>query len=108
VPDAEIEAIRQILAANPRPAELNERREGLDDLGGQYPLPTDVRVETANANGVAAEWTLTPEADPARAIPYLHGGGYISGSLTGHRHMMAHAGRRALVEAGAFIRFHCG
>jgi acetyl esterase/lipase len=74
---------------------LSERRKRLDALGGQYPLPTDVRVEAEEANGVTAEWTNTPEADPARVIMYLHGGGYTAGSLKSHRHMVAQAGREA-------------
>jgi len=95
MPDAEIEVIRQMLSANPRPAELSERRKRLDALGGEYPLPADVRVEAADANGVAAEWTVTPEANPANVILYLHGGGYTTGSLKSHRHMVAQAGREA-------------
>ncbi len=95
--DAEIDAIRRMLVARLRPADLAERRQRLDGLGAQYPLPADVRVEPVEANGVAAEWTTTPGADPARVILFLHGGGYISGSLRSHRHMIAQAGR----EAGA-------
>src|SRR3954470_20833121 len=93
--DAEIDVIRALLAAHPRPANLLERRSRLDALGAQYPLPPDVRVEPVVANGVAAEWTTTPEADPARVILFLHGGGYISGSIASHRHMIAQAGREA-------------
>ena len=93
--DAEIEAIRAILAATPRPREFGERRKRLDALGSHYPLPAGVHVEAVDANGVAAEWTTTPEADPSRAIMFLHGGGYISGSLDSHRHMIAQAGREA-------------
>jgi epsilon-lactone hydrolase len=95
--DTEIDAIRRMLAARPRPADLAERRQRLDGLGAQYPLPADVRVEPVEANGVAAEWTATPGADPTRVVLFLHGGGYISGSLLSHRHMVAQAGR----EAGA-------
>ena len=95
MPDPEIEAVRRLLEASPRPAGLRERRERLDALGRQYPLPTDVRVETADADGVAAEWTDTPEADPRKVILYLHGGGYIAGSPRSHRHMVAQAGREA-------------
>lgn len=93
--DAEIDAIRAILAARPRPAELGERRQRLDALGAQYKLPADVWVEAVNANGVAAEWTTTPGADPSCVILFLHGGGYISGSINSHRHMIAQAGREA-------------
>jgi epsilon-lactone hydrolase len=42
-----------------------------------------------------AEWTATPEADPTRVVLFLHGGGYVSGSLASHRHMVAQAGREA-------------
>ena len=99
MPDAEIEVIRKALEANPRPAGINERRRRLDALGGQYPVPADVRIEAADANGVAAEWTVTPEADPAKVILYLHGGGYTAGSLASHRHMVAQAGREARARA---------
>ena len=52
-------------------------------------------TEAAEANGVAAEWTTTPEAEPSRAALFLHGGGYVSGSLDSHRHMIGQAGREA-------------
>jgi monoterpene epsilon-lactone hydrolase len=93
--DAEIDVIRRLLASHPRPTDLSERRKRLDALGAQYPLPADVRVEPVNASGVAAEWTATPEADPSRVVLFLHGGGYISGSIDSHRHMIAQAGREA-------------
>ncbi len=64
-------------------------------LGEQSVLPPDVRVEPVVANGLAAEWTSTPGADPSRVLLYLHGGGYFSGSLASHRAMVAEAGRQA-------------
>ena len=93
--DAEIDAIRALLAARPRPTELAERRRRLDMLGAQYALPADIRVERADANGVPAEWTTSPAAEPGRVLLYLHGGGYASGSLVSHRAMVAEAGRQA-------------
>ena len=91
----EIDMVREMLASSPRPAELNERRSRLDALGTRYSLPADLRIEAADANGVAAEWTTTPEAEPSRAALFLHGGGYASGSLDSHRHMIGQAGREA-------------
>lgn len=93
--DPEVQVIRDLLASRPRPAELAERRRRLDALGGSYPLPADIRVEPTQANGVPAEWTEAPGADPSRALLYLHGGGYVAGSLTSHRPMVAEAGRQA-------------
>ncbi|HEV7260538.1 MAG TPA: alpha/beta hydrolase [Bosea sp. (in: a-proteobacteria)] len=86
-----------MLAAGPRPSDLPGRRQRLDDLTARYDMPEDVVVEPVDANGVKAEWTTTPAADPARVIMFLHGGGYVSGSIKSHRHMIAQAGR----EAGA-------
>ena len=93
--DAEIQAIRALLAARPRPPELAERRRRLDALGTQFGLPDDIRIEGTSANGVTAEWGQAPGADAARVLLYLHGGGYVSGSLASHRHVVAEAGRQA-------------
>jgi acetyl esterase/lipase len=81
VSDPEIDAIRAILAASPRPRGLTERRERLDGLGRHYGIPADFRLERVDADGVEAEWSTAPAADPTRAILFLHGGGYISGSI---------------------------
>jgi monoterpene epsilon-lactone hydrolase len=93
--DHEIEIIRTWLNERARPADASERRKRLDALGAQYPLPGDVQLDPVVANGIRAEWTTTPEADPAHAILFLHGGGYMAGSLVSHRHMIAFAGREA-------------
>jgi epsilon-lactone hydrolase len=95
--ESEIDRIRSRLASRPRPADLAARRQRLDGLGHDYPLAPDVRVETVDAGGVPAEWTSTSAAEDGRVLIFLHGGGYISGSLNSHRHMVAQAGR----EAGA-------
>lgn len=91
----EISAIRARLAAGKRPADLAGRRQRLDELTARYPMPADVMLEPVDADGVAAEWTSTPAADPERVILFLHGGGYVAGSIRSHRHMLAEAGRQA-------------
>ena len=96
--DVEIERIRALLVASPRSPELAERRKRMDMLGDLSPLPPDVRIESTDAGGVAAEWTWTPNADPNRVLLYLHGGGYVAGSLKSHRALVAEAGRRVGVR----------
>ena len=91
--DQEIDVIRAILLANPRPDELSERRKRLDDLGARYKIASDVRIESVEADGVSAEWSSTPHAEPTCAILFLHGGGYVSGSLTSHRPLTTEIGR---------------
>ena len=93
--DAEIAAIRAMLAAQPWPPDLGERRKRLDALWGAGALPAGVTITPVSAHGVKAEWGSTPGADPSRVLLYLHGGGYIAGSLLSHRITVAEAGRQA-------------
>jgi acetyl esterase/lipase len=93
--DTEIMALRAKLASRPRSPDYRQRRLDLDALGRAFPVPSDVSLEPVNANGVRAEWTATPGAAGDAAILYLHGGGYVIGSLDSHRHLVAEAGRAA-------------
>jgi epsilon-lactone hydrolase len=93
--DPEIAKLREIIAARPRASEIAQMRLDADERAQAFPLPADVTVQPVNANGVKAEWTSTPGADPSRVILYLHGGGYVICSLVSHRHLVAEVGRAA-------------
>ena len=91
--DPEIAALRALIASRSRTTDIARRRIDIDERGRGFGLPADVTVEKVSAGGVAAEWTATPGADETRAILYLHGGGYVIGSLESHRHVAAEVGR---------------
>ena len=91
----EIDALRAAIAARPQPADLAEMRKGIDARGLANGLAGDVTVTPVSAAGVNAEWTATPNAAANRAILYVHGGGYVIGSLDSHRHVVAEIGRAA-------------
>jgi len=93
--DAEIVALRAKLASRPRSDDYRQRRRDMDARGLQYSVAADVTVEPVTVNGVRAEWTSTPDDSSDAAILYLHGGGYVIGSLDSHRHLVAEAGRAA-------------
>jgi epsilon-lactone hydrolase len=95
VSDPEITALREVIAKRVRSDDIGQRRRDIDERGRQYKLAADVTVEPVTANGVKAEWSTTPDAERSRAILYLHGGGYVIGSLDSHRHVAAEAGRAA-------------
>ncbi len=97
--DRQITALRAKLAGRPRSDDYRQRRRDIDARGLAYGLPGDVAVEPLNANGVRAEWTVTPNDDRDAALLYLHGGGYVIGSLDSHRHLAAEAGRAAGIAA---------
>src|SRR6266404_2499755 len=93
--DTEIGALRAKLASRPRSDDYSQRRRDIDARGLQYGLAPDVAVEAASASGVRAEWTSTPQAERDAALLYLHGGGFVIGSLDSHRHLVSEAGRAA-------------
>ncbi|MGA8760484.1 MAG: alpha/beta hydrolase [Stellaceae bacterium] len=97
--DPEIGALRAKLAARPRSDDYRQRRKDIDQRGLAYRLATDIGVEPVTANGVRAEWTTTPNDARDAALMYLHGGGYVIGSLDSHRHLVAEAGRACGVAA---------
>ena len=90
---SEIAALRAVIAARPRASELAEMRLNADERGKAFGLSADVTAQPVDANGVRAEWTSTPDANPAHVVLYLHGGGYVLGSLDSHRHLVAEIGR---------------
>lgn len=92
---SEIAAIRAMIASRPKPADMAEMRANSDARAKQFPVPADAAVEPVTADGVKAEWCATPGADRSKVILYLHGGGYVIGSLDSHRHVAVEIGRVA-------------
>jgi acetyl esterase/lipase len=93
--DPEIVALRALIAGRTRATEVAQMRRDIDARGLNFGLAADVTVEKVSANGVPSEWTSTPKADTDSAVLYLHGGGYVIGSLDSHRHVASEVGRAA-------------
>ena len=55
----------------------------------------DVRCEKVDAGGIDAEWITAPGASNDRYVLYLHGGGYVIGSIKTHRDLMGRVSRAA-------------
>jgi epsilon-lactone hydrolase len=94
----EIDGIRALLSAKPRPVGWAERRQRLDEVGSLWPVADDVRLDTVDLDGVPAEWSIVPGSDASRVLLFFHGGGYCSGSILSHRRMVSEAGRAAQVR----------
>ncbi len=87
----QIEQIRKMLAENPVVAEgasLEEMRTGMDSMGTMFPSLPDVSSEKEDAGGVPAEWFDATGADASRVLLYVHGGGYVIGSVDSHRPLL--------------------
>jgi acetyl esterase/lipase len=93
--DTEIDAIRALLSAKPRPVSWAERRARIEEVGTVWPVADDIRLEPVDLGGVPGEWSLAPGSDATRVLMFFHGGGYCSGSIASHRRMVTEAGRAA-------------
>ena len=72
---------------------VEERRANLEALAGSVPAPPGVEVTELTVGGRPAERSVPVVVDGPGTVLYLHGGGYVSGSLGTHRGL---AGRLAL------------
>jgi len=78
---------------------FQESRARLDAMAEGAPLPDGARLEPIVAGGVPAAWIAGAEVSGPGAILYLHGGGYVIGSITTHRAFVARVTAAAGVRA---------
>jgi acetyl esterase/lipase len=97
--NTEIEMIRAFLASVPPSQSIADMRAAYDGIGTMFPCAADVTLDPVSAGGVPAEWSRTPGAAGDAALLYLHGGGYVIGSIASHRHLASELGRAAGVPA---------
>ena len=90
--------IERIKSAPQNPnAPMAQRRAGMERISER--VPADVICEKVSADGVAAEWIAAPGANADRVILYLHGGGYVIGSINTHRAMVSRIARASNARA---------
>lgn len=62
-------------------------------------MPWGVHLEKVTIEGMRAEWIRPTGADPRRVLLYLHGGGYVLGSLNTHRSLVGTLAKRCQLNA---------
>ncbi len=87
MPSAEHEKIVELFQSMPREEapDLATQRASFEALTQDFALAPGTEVMPTQAGGVPAEWVGASGADARRAVLYLHGGGYVIGSLNTHR-----------------------
>ena len=73
----------------------DDDRLSYERIMSSLPLDDDIETQRVGVNGVPAEWISAPESQESRVVLYLHGGGYLFGSVRTHRVMLAHLARAA-------------
>src|SRR6478735_7240638 len=77
----EIDAIRALLSAKPRPVGWGERRQRLDEVGSVWPAATDVKLEPVDLGGVPGEWSSVAGSDASRVLIARAYGRFTSGPI---------------------------
>ncbi|MEZ5236682.1 MAG: alpha/beta hydrolase fold domain-containing protein [Acidimicrobiales bacterium] len=65
-------------------------------VGGAF--PEGVVGTPVSADGVPAEWIDAPGGRTDRALLYLHGGGYVAGSIDSHRNLTGHLAKATAIR----------
>ena len=92
----QLQAIVEMLRSQPvvsPDASVQEARAGFEQIASMFPIDADIKREAVGAGGVKAEWVSAPDAEAGRALLYLHGGGYVIGSINTHRSLAARISR---------------
>lgn len=98
MPSPQHEAIVAMLQSQPLPTEVptpEMLRAFFEAMASTFPVPDGVRCTAAEMGGVPGEWVEMPESEADRVVLYLHGGGYVIGSLATHRSLVARIAREA-------------
>ena len=88
MPNLQIDAVRKLLKESPVATEgatLADMRKGMDAMANMAPRLKEVSSEPVDAGGVPAEWFTFEDGDSGRVLLYVHGGGYVMGSVESHR-----------------------
>lgn len=93
----ELTALVHLLTSRPIPedATIADRRQGFDLLAAKFPTAPDITCEQVDAAGVPAAWVVAPGAESGPVLLYLHGGGYVIGSINTHRDLAGRLSRAA-------------
>jgi len=65
--------------------DVARERADVESMAGLFKPLQPIRCEPAVANGVSAEWIVPEGLTSSRAVLFLHGGSFNSGSISSHR-----------------------
>jgi monoterpene epsilon-lactone hydrolase len=77
---------------------VTEMRADFTHAMAEFRVAADVTSTPIDAGGVPGAWIVAPGAAEERVLLYLHGGGYVVGSVDTHRDLMARLSRAAGVR----------
>lgn len=95
---SEIEAVIQLLADNPLPEDdLQATAKQFDEMSPR--AADDIEIEDISVDGIPCQRFIPPDVDTSRVIMFLHGGGYVFGSLRSHEGLASELARAGHCQA---------
>lgn len=91
MPSPQLQVIVQLLRSRPGlhdAVTVQEQRQRFEQVAALLPKHPDALSQPVDAGGVPGEWIAAPGAADDRIIFYLHGGGYVIGSVDTHRDLI--------------------
>ncbi|MGB7538860.1 MAG: alpha/beta hydrolase [Anaerolineales bacterium] len=92
-------AIRNSNFMNGKSGTIAEQRGMTDVAARLLRTPGGVAIQKARAGTVPGEWIVPKDSPADRALLYMHGGGFIFGSLATHRALIARLADSAGIRA---------
>ncbi len=81
---------------------VSEFRGRIDRASEKMKLPRGVTSEKVTLNGIQGEWLLPEKRESEGILLYIHGGGFISGSILTHRMHVAKFARACAMKSLVF------
>ncbi len=78
--------LSRLLSRPPRQFDVLKDRADFEKFTGSKPF-VPAECQPVTAAGLPAEWLTPPGAYPGRTLMYIHGGGYVFGSINTHRNL---------------------
>ena len=75
----------RLLSGRSGELDVTKERAEVESMAGMFKPSGPIRQEPVVAGGVPAEWITPSGKDPDRAVLFLHGGSFNSGSIVSHR-----------------------
>jgi monoterpene epsilon-lactone hydrolase len=92
-------AIQNTNIMNGKHGTVVETRRATDAAARWLRPPGGVAIHSARSGGIPGEWIIPQDAPADRALLYMHGGGFVFGSLITHRALIARLANSAGTRA---------
>jgi monoterpene epsilon-lactone hydrolase len=87
-----VSILKQFQAPGKEP-NVEDERTSLEQMAKLVTVPKDVKCESVDAGGVRGEWITAPGSAIDHIVLYLHGGGYVAGSIKTHKELASRISR---------------